>query len=247
MTERMNRRLFFRLAGISSMTAISGVLMPQAQAGVGGGFATEWTQILNNVQLVASYVKHAEQLVQQIKMVEDMALNTAALPEQVFAPIAADLAGLHRVVQGGRSLAYSMGNLDTEFRRRFQGWGYSGNWYTDYRDWSQTSLDTTLGTLRAANLQMMNMESEEGVLNQLRSYSTSADGRLKILQTGTQIAEQQVQQLQKLRQIMLADIQSKQAFQAAQIQKETTAELVKSNLLKQTQGGGDRRSFIPGW
>lgn len=247
MTKKFDRRSFFRLAGIGGTAAVGSLFAPSAQAAIAGGFATEWTQILNNVELVASYIKHAEQLIQQIKMVEDMALNTARLPSQIFAPIAADLAGLHRIVQGGRSLAYSMGNLDSEFRRRFQGWGYSGNWYTDYRDWSQTSLDTTLGTLRAANLQMTDMSSEEGVLNQLRGFSTSSDGRLKILQTGTQIAEQQVQQLQKLRQIMLADIQSKQAFQAVQIQKETTSELIKNNLLKQTAGGGDRRGFMPGW
>ena len=47
---------------------------------------------------------------------------------------------------------------------------------------------------------------------------------MKALQVANQIAEQSVQQLMKLQQLMLADLQSKQAFQAAQIQKEAATE-----------------------
>ena len=43
---------------------------------------------------------------------------------------------------------------------------------------------------------------------------------MEAAQVGNQIAEQQVEQLMALRQLMLVDLQSKQAYQAEQIQKE---------------------------
>ena len=50
--------------------------------------------------------------------------------------------------------------------------------------------------------------------------STGAGGQMQAVEVGNQIAEQQVEQLMSLRQLMLTDLQSKQAYQAEQIQKE---------------------------
>jgi P-type conjugative transfer protein TrbJ len=197
----------------------------QARAGVPTDYATEWTQIANKLQLIQSYARQGEQLLLEIQMVRDMTRNTNPLPSQVFGRIATDIAQLANIVQGGRALAYSMANLDAEFRNRFSGWGYnSGAWYLNYRDWSQTSLDTTLGTLRADGLQGQELQSEQSVLDRLRTMAQSSDGRMQALQVGNQIAEQQVEQIMKLRQLMLADLQSKQAFQAVQIQRQAASE-----------------------
>ena len=155
-----------------------------------------------------------------------------------------DLDELKSVVQRGRALAYSMANLDAEFRSRFRGYGYEARkWFLEYRDWSQTSLDTTLGTLRAAGLQSRQMASEEAVLRQLRAMSRSSDGRLKVLQVGNQILEQQVQQLMKLRQLILADLQSKQAFQAAQMQREAATEAASEQFFTFGGRSGDGRGY----
>jgi P-type conjugative transfer protein TrbJ len=222
----MKRRDFLMLA----------VFAPQAaRAGALGGFATEWTQILNKIQLVQGYIRQGQELRQKILMVLDMAKNTMQLPFQIFGPILAEIGALHNVVREGRALAYSMANLDAEFRNRFRGYGFrASNFYNEYRDWSQTTLDTTLGTLKAANLQASQMSSEEGVLRQLRTMSMTSEGRLQAAQVGLQLNEHIAQQLMKLRQIMLADIQSKQAFQAAETQKGTN------------QAASEERLFTPG-
>ena len=77
-------------------------------------------------------------------MLQDMLKHTKQLPYQVFAPLMSDIAQLHSVVQTGRALAYSMANIDSQFRNTFK--GYSGwtpkQWYLDYRNWSDRSLDT---------------------------------------------------------------------------------------------------------
>jgi type IV secretion system protein TrbJ len=236
----VKRRRLLALAGAFALPGLS-------KAGVVGGFATEWTQLANNLQLVNKYIRQGEELRQKILMVADMARNTADLPFQVFGPVMADIGRLAGVVQNGRALAYSMANLDAEFRNRFRGYQYNARtWFRDYRDWSQTSLDTTLGTLRAAGLQGEQLASEQAVLDQLRGMARSTNGRMKAVQVSNQIMEQQVQQLMKLRQLILADLQSKQAYQAAQIQKQASEEAGTERYFQFGGRTGDGRGFQAG-
>jgi len=93
-------------------------------------------------------------------------------------------------------------------------------YYTNYQKWSQTTLDTTLGALRAAGLQSQQMQSEQAVIKSLESMSQTADGQMQALNVLGEISDQQVQQLMKLRELMMADMSSKQAYQAAIIQQQ---------------------------
>lgn len=191
----------------------------------GGAFATEITQLLNHAQLIMGYLRQGQQLVNELNMYADMLRNVKNIPNQVFGPIQADLNALAQIVQGGRALAYSLGNLDQQFRITFPGYRTTPTaYYANYKSWSQTSLDTTLGTLRAAGLQGQQLQSEQAVINSLQAMSRSADGRMQALNLMGQVAEQQVQQLMKLRELMLADMSSKQAYQAAMIQQQAANE-----------------------
>jgi P-type conjugative transfer protein TrbJ len=190
-------------------------------AGVVGGVATEWTQILNHVQLIMGYIRQGIQLETQMQQLAEQLKQGQGSPQQLFGSIQQDLGQLAQIVQGGQALAYSMGNLDAQFRNTFPGYSSSNSGYfNNYKKWSQTSLDTTLSTLRAVGLQGQQLNSAQSVLAQLRTMSTSAGGQMQAAEVGNQIAEQQVEQLMALRQLMLVDLQSKQAYQAEQIQKE---------------------------
>jgi P-type conjugative transfer protein TrbJ len=117
-----------------------------------------------------------------------------------------------------------MANLDAQFRNTFTGYGFrTQGYYQDYQKWSQTSLDTTLNSLKAAGFHGQQLQSQQAILAALRAQSTGAGGEVQAIEVGNQIAEQQVEQLMALRQLMLVDLQSKQAYQAEQIQKEQAA------------------------
>jgi P-type conjugative transfer protein TrbJ len=224
------------------------IALQQPQRVEAGAFATEYTQLLNHAQLLMQYLRQAEQLAEAIKQTADMIKNSKILPGQVFGPISSDLNALASVVQGGMALSYSLANLDALFRARFPGYGYGGAaYYVNYKNWSQTTLDTTLGALKAAGLQGQQLQSEQSVLNSLRSMAQSTDGRLSALQVMGQIAEQQVQQLMKLRQLMLADMSSKQSYQAAVIQKQAASEAASERFFNWTPEVSDRTTFQAGW
>jgi type IV secretion system protein TrbJ len=214
----------------------------------GGTFATEYTQVLNHGQLLMQYIRQGLQLAEEIKQTVDMVKNSKVLTGQVFGPIMSELDSLHSIVQGGMSLAYSLANLDALFRSRFPGYGYKARgYYADYRTWSQTSLDTTLGALKAAGLQGRQLNNEQAVLDVLRGMAQRSDGRMEALQVMGQIAEQQVQQLMKLRELMMADMSSKQSYQAAMIQKQAASEAATERFFNWTPGVSDRTTFQSGW
>jgi len=211
-------------------------------------YATEITQILNHAQLPMQYVRQGEQLANEIHMYEDMLKNAKKLPGQVFGPISADIDALASIVQGGMALSYSLANLDGEFRARYPGYAYSAKtYYRDYANWFRTSMDTTLGTLRAAGLQGQQLKSEQAVLSTLRGMAQSSDGRMQALQVMGQLAEQQVQQLMKLRELMLADMSSKQAYQATTIQRQAASEAATQRFFSWTPEKSDGKKYESGW
>jgi type IV secretion system protein TrbJ len=101
--------------------------------------------------------------------------------------------------------------------------------------------------LRAAGLQSQQMQSEQSVLDSLRGMAQSSDGRMQALQVLGQISEHQVQQLMKLREIMLADLSSKQAFQATVIQQQAAQEAATERFFNWSPGTPDGLTFQPGW
>jgi P-type conjugative transfer protein TrbJ len=214
-----------------------------AYAGVPGLFATEFTQILN-------YVELAGQLEQQVLMVEnqlnqllDMAKHGITITDQLFGAVSSDITSLRQIVNTGESLSYTMGNLDGTFRLRFPGYSSSTNYGQSYQTWSQTSLDSTLGALKAAGLQDSQFDSDEALLQTLQGQSESAVGRMQAIEVGNQIAENQAEQLMKLRQLMMADMQSKASYQGALVQAEATRQANSDLFFGQTQVTSDGVSF----
>jgi P-type conjugative transfer protein TrbJ len=189
-------------------------------AGVMAGNATEWTQILNNTELVglvgqsAEQIQNqatqitqlAEQIQNQIRIYDNMLQNTLQLPNHIWGQVEGDLARLQNLVTQGQGIAFSMGNVDDVLKQRFQSFGEfkSGlangeSFSSSYQNWSDTNRDTIASTLRAAGFTAEQFSSEEATMGQLRSMSQSAAGQMQALQVGHQIAAQQVAQSQKLR------------------------------------------------
>lgn len=214
-----------------------------AYAGVPGVFATEYTQVLNYLQLVGSLEKQVLMVENQLTQIADMARNGVTITNQMFGTVASDITNLNQIVKTGQSLSYTMSNLDGAFRLRFPGYSSSTNYGQSYQTWSQASLDSTRGALDAAGLQSSQFNSDEAVLQTLRGQSESAVGRMQAIEVGNQIAENQSEQLMKLRQLMMADMQSKASYQGSLVQAEATKQANSDLFFGQTQVTSDGVSF----
>jgi P-type conjugative transfer protein TrbJ len=208
-----------KVAGGLALLLAAGYMSAPAPMYAGGPFATEFTQILNYGQLLASDIKLAAQLKTNLQSYAQQMVDGKVLPTQVWGPIASDLVQLANVVKGGRSLAYSMANLDVQFQRAYPGYMQQGvPFYQQYANWNQTSWDTISSSLRSLNVQSNQLNNEQGLLGVLHNLASNAVGQDQAIQVGTLIADQQVQQLEKLRQIMLVNVQTMAAAEGRKIQ-----------------------------
>ncbi|NTJ11687.1 P-type conjugative transfer protein TrbJ [Rhizobium lusitanum] len=207
-----------RSAAMAAILALAST-SPLLAGGVTGQ-ATEWTQLANNTELVSLVGKSAEQVNNQITQISQLAeqiqnqlniysnmlQNTAQLPNHIWGQVEGDLNRLQSVVSQGQGVAFSMGNIDDVLKQRFQSFAdFKSNlpdgasFSSTYQNWSTTNRDTVAGTLKAASLTADQFSSEESTMSSLRSMSESADGQMKALQIGHEIAAQEVAQMQKLR------------------------------------------------
>jgi type IV secretion system protein TrbJ len=199
---------------IIALMMASASVVPHAHAGTATGAATEWTQLANNAELIKLLERSgttqinqlAQQIETQLNIYQNMLQNTATLPEHVWGQVVADLNQLRSIVETGQSIAFSMGNADDVLQQRFQSYSTlrtnlpnNSTFSSTYQTWSDTNRETIASTLRAAGLTSEQFTTEEATMSSLRSMSETADGQMKALQVGHQLAAQQVEQTQKLR------------------------------------------------
>lgn len=202
--------------------------VPAWAGGVAG--ATEFTQILNNVQLMMSYVEQAEQTITQMRQYQTMLQNLQQMAPSTTLDAAASklwedqnmarvFADLRSVVMNGQRASYSLANLDKNFGRKYpgySGYGNGTNYSEAYRDWSDSTLDAVRNSIALVTAHADDFSSEEGMIRELQSKSRSANGQLQALQAGNAVGIQMVGQMQKLRQLHMAQMQSQNAYIAAQ-------------------------------
>jgi P-type conjugative transfer protein TrbJ len=229
------------------MTAIlfsSEISLAGSVAGTGG--STEVTQILNNVQLMeqtsemyTQTMKLKGQLEKQSAMVDDMNRQGKTLSNQDWGRTSQDLTELSEVVRRGEAMAYSNSNADAVYRQKFQGYDYysreqgktSATFSDRYSDWSKTNMDSISGAMRAANLQSSQFQSETTTMRSIERLSQTAQGRMEAIQAGNLIAAQQVGQIQKLRSLIMAQMQMHASFMSTQASEKDQAKAKSEQFL----------------
>jgi P-type conjugative transfer protein TrbJ len=88
------------------------------------------------------------------------------------------------------------------------------DWAAAYDQWTRTTLDTLNGSLAAVRLHAEDFVDEQRRIQTVTALSDSAEGRMQALQVGNMLAAEQVQQLGKLRQLMMAQINAQNIYMA---------------------------------
>lgn len=243
------------VAGVA--LACSLTVTTPALAGGGGltGGATELTQLANNAELISVAISEAENLTYTIQQYEIMFENFRKLPNYIKQQALADLQQLAQIVATGRAVSYSSGQIDEDYRREYRdfeyyaGKGRNANGIRDheffserYRDWAQVNHDSVRGALRAAGLQAQQFDREDSALRTIEQQMESAAGTKQLLQAGGSIAALQVEQLQKLRQLQMAQIQLLSAQAAGTIDRQAEDDADLQRALEPVTGLDDNRS-----
>lgn len=241
---------------------------PPAMAG-GGGIAcplcaTEptqfMTQMVNNAELIKVAIDEAENLAYTIRQYEIMYENYRNLPNHIKQQALADLQALASIVANGRAVAYSSGQVDEDYQREHRSFEYyeqmqrgetgqrdHAAFSERYRDWSEVNHDSVRGALRAAGLQAQQFDREDSALRTIEAQMESAAGTKQLLQAGGSIAAMQVEQLQKLRQLQMAQIQLQSAQVGGSIDRQAEDDADLQRALRPLDGLNENRGGGLGW
>jgi P-type conjugative transfer protein TrbJ len=188
---------------------------------------TEWTQLLNKAMMAKQLATQAQQLQNQISQYQNMVQNTNGVSQHLWGNAMGDLQKLGNLYQQSKALAYSAGNLDSQFAQRYQGYRtYStskldaNSWQNKYNQWSQEASDNARYALKTANVQNSAMQNENALMQRLQGLSQTSQGRMEAMQIANMMAAQNIEQIQKLRQLMMSQLQMQANYYQLQQDKE---------------------------
>ena len=220
-----------------------------AFAGGGGGAifgpATEFTQVLNNVELVSSVAKQAQMVanqIQQIKYQVEQLKSIERYPGGLWSDAMTAIQKLGLIVKQGQALSYTLQNIEQEFEKRYPGYEPPQDFIASYKDWSKTTLDSIRTSLQAAGFQNNEFQTETAALHSLQHLSDNAVGQTQAIQAANMIASSEVEQLQKLRQLHMAQMQAANAYMSYEVNKDAAENASLDEFIKviEYKGGGNQ-------
>ena len=146
--------------------------------------------------------------------------------------VSQDIDDLFRLMNQGDALAISASTLNTQFQKTYGGYEQSKNFDKSYQNWSKTSHDSLGASLNVAHEQSKQMKREEQVFSELRELAKKPEGQMQAMQIGSQIALEQASQMQKLRALMMSQMQAQNAYMAASQQQKDNQKAAEKNFFE---------------
>ena len=186
-----------------------------AYAGGGAtGGATEVTQLLNNAELVKQVSQLAEQIQNQIKMIQDMIHNTLTIPDQLFRDVQGVYSKIKGIIDNTKGLAYNLANLDEELKNRFKSYSDMGqitkvsDFTSEYRNIVDTQMETVRSTMEAIGVSFEELINDDAsALKELQNKASSATGRNELIQATNQLLGFLAEDAMKMRQLQMMQAQ----------------------------------------
>ncbi|QPO23998.1 P-type conjugative transfer protein TrbJ [Pseudomonas sp. Y39-6] len=210
--------------------------------------STFYQQMFEYVEQVNTALNTAEQLQTQIQQYQNMVSQGTSLPNSMFGSIAADLKNVANIYNRSQALGRQIQDMDSKFNTAFPGFESYLNQAANsaeapsrdrYEKWSVQGRDNVKTAMKAADLNTGAFESEDAQLARMVSRSQSAVGRMQAIQAGNEIASQNVQQLQKLRDLMATQINMQGNYMAQQVDRKAEGEATEQQFeaRENTRGG----------
>ncbi|AMB81740.1 conjugal transfer protein TrbJ [Pseudomonas fragi] len=225
---------------------------PPAYAIYCSNCSTLYQQMFEYVEAVNTALNTAETLQTQIQQYQNMVTQGTGLPSSMFGSIAADLKNVANIYNRSQSLGRQIQNMDSQFNTVFPGFQSYLNQAANsaevparerYQKWSEQNHDSVKAALKAANLNTSTFESEDTQLDHMVARSQSAVGRMQAIQAGNEIASRNVQQLQKLRDLLATQINMQGNYMAQQGDRKAASEAAEQKFEARKNNWGPSEDF----
>lgn len=214
--------------------------------------STFYQQMFEYAEAVNTQLNTAQQLATQIQQYQNMVTQGLSLPNSMFGSIAADLQSVANIYTKSQALGRQIQNMDSQFNTQFPGFESYLNQAANsaevpardrYQKWSEQGRDNVKAAMEAANLNTGTFESEDAQLARMVYRSQSAAGRMQAIQAGNEIASQNVQQLQKLRDLVATQINMQGNYMAQQGDRRAASEAAEQQFEARKNNWGPSEDF----
>ena len=201
-----------RIRKLGALVLAAAVWSAPASAQFGlAGVAKEWTQLANNAQLVHIASQEVRQLATQIQQYQQMVRQGLPLNPWQVRDIMGDLQRVSQIVSMGSDVARGAADFDQLLRAAYPGYdyyadGYGGTYADEYRHWNTRRMDAVRDAYYAADLHAVQFRDEDAAAREIERQMQTATGQMQVLQASGAIARMEVEQMQKLRQLLTVQI-----------------------------------------
>lgn len=203
--------------GLALAGGTATVYSPPAKAITCVTCAQEWTQIMNNVQLVMQYAKQIQQYEAQLTQLANEAKNLTSLPQNIFQQYTQVYQQYAQQLQQMQGLMRDLSSLRDNFRQQYPDLANGNQSFEQLsaftRQWEQTGRQNIEDALASGASVVNSMQTSQQSFQQMGTASQGATGALDAIQAGNQINMLVGQELMKLN-------SQTAAFQQAQLQEQ---------------------------
>jgi type IV secretion system protein TrbJ len=216
--------------GIVLLIAVVALLLMRtcAIAQIGGG------SIVFDPQMYARQLLQLNQEIQQVttlgQQLQNMVKNTTGGNAGIWASSLPFLNSLGSLIQQQQGLSYSYAELAQEFEQLYPGYTVQNSALTLQQS-VNVNLNTLNGALQDAQAQAQEWQTEQTTLSTLELKNGTAIGNLQVAQTGNEIALAQVQQLQSLRELAMALLNSENVNSANGVNAQSASQQTAATIL----------------
>jgi P-type conjugative transfer protein TrbJ len=139
---------------------------------------------------------------------------------------------LGSLIEASNGLSYSARDVDRKFKESFPGYSAPTNFSAAYEKLTNRTLNTLNGVLNTMGRSAADFQTENARLAFLQSQEKSALGQTQAIQAASQIASEQVSQLQLLRQTIMAQTTAESTYFASQIQQNASQQAELQHVLQ---------------
>src|SRR5262245_10061060 len=203
-----------RLVGVLAIVVLIGPSGAWAYATIVLDLTNLVQNTISALKAIESVINEVQMIANQVKQIENMVQNSRSYSGVWDQEALTRLNRLGQIIEQEQAIAYSMAGMERVFRDRYPGYRPVTDWAAAYDQWTRTTLDTLRGTLASVRLHADDFAAEQRRIQTLTAMSDNAEGRMQAIQAGNMLAAEQIQQLTKLRQLMMAQINAQNVYMA---------------------------------
>lgn len=241
----MNCKMKFQLrrVALAAVAALAlGAAVPAQAQMFGGRIVFDPSNFSQNILTAA---RTLEQINNQIRQLQNDALNLAKLDSSALGELRAALAATNQLIRQAQGLAFNVQQMEGEFRQLYpQAYtaSISGNQMAlDARQRWQNSLEALRTATQVQSQAVQNFASDERTLTDLVNRSQSAVGALQAMQATNQLLALQSRQTMQAQQLQITQDRAVALEQARQVAVQERAREVRRRF----QGEGTPYTAAP--